>query len=250
MGLSTCHEFVDFLKSLSDMKKLEIIKNEEKFSINFEVEYLLKKNFVQIILLREKINIDKNGNFEEKVIKYIQELKNENINLKNIIESKNKEIQELKNEIKEIKNILEPINQKIKESFNINKHLFNNNLVIMKENEFDLIHLAIKSRINKEVKELKKLYQASIDGDGPINFHTKYDNIPYTLVLYKSAKNRRFGGFTSIAWNSPSSNECKDDKNAFLFSLDKQKYILIITKDMQLLATKIMDLALDIGLFL
>ena len=93
----------------------------------------------------------------------------------------------------------------------------------MKENEFDLIHLAIKSRINKEVKELKKLYQATIDGDGPINFHTKCDNITYTLVLYKSEKNRRFGGFTSMAWSSPTSNEYKDDKNAFLFSLDKQR---------------------------
>ena len=49
MGLSTCHEFVDFLKSLSDMKKLEIVKNPEKLSINFEVEYLLKKNYVQLI---------------------------------------------------------------------------------------------------------------------------------------------------------------------------------------------------------
>ena len=93
----------------------------------------------------------------------------------------------------------------------------------MKENEFDLIHLAIKSRINKEVKELKKLYQATIDGDGPINFHSRCDNIPYTLVLYKSEKNRRFGGFTSIPWSSPSSGDYKDDKNAFLFSLDKHK---------------------------
>ena len=227
MGLSTCREFIDFLKSLSDMKKLEIVKNPENFAINFEVEYLLKKNYVQLILLREKINSDKNGkkngNFEEKIIKIIQEIKDENNNLKNVIESKNKEIQELKKEIKEIKNILEPINQKFKESFGVNKHVFNNNSVIMKENEFDLIHLAIKSRINKEVKELKKLYQATIDGDGPINFHSRCDNIPYTLVLYKSEKNRRFGGFTSIPWSSSSSDEYKDDKNAFLFSLDKQK---------------------------
>jgi hypothetical protein len=93
----------------------------------------------------------------------------------------------------------------------------------MKENEFDLIHLAIKSRLNKEVKELKKLYQATIDGDGAINFHSRCDNIPNTLVLIKSAGNRRFGGFTTATWSSPSSSEWKDDPNAFLFSLDKQK---------------------------
>ena len=93
----------------------------------------------------------------------------------------------------------------------------------MKENEFDLIHLAIKSRLNKEVKELKKLYQATIDGDGALNFHSRCDNIPNTLVLIKSAGNRRFGGFTSTQWSSSSSGEFKDDPNAFLFSLDKQK---------------------------
>ena len=35
--------------------------------------------------------------------------------------------------------------------------------VIMKENEINLINSAIKSRLNKEIKELKKLYQATID---------------------------------------------------------------------------------------
>jgi len=98
-----------------------------------------------------------------------------------------------------------------------------NKSVIMKENEFDLIHLAIKSRLNKEVKELKKLYQASIDGDSSLNFHSRCDNIPNTLVLIKSAGNRRFGGFTTAQWSSSPNGEYKDDPNAFLFSLDKQK---------------------------
>jgi len=125
--------------------------------------------------------------------------------------------------MKELKKIIEPIDKKFKETNNINRYIFNNKSVIMKENEFDFIHLAIKSRINKEVKELKKLYQATIDGDGAINFHTKCDNIPYTLIIIKSAGNRRFGGFTSKPWTSPSSWESVYDINSFLFSLDKQK---------------------------
>ncbi len=92
----------------------------------------------------------------------------------------------------------------------------------MKENEFNIIHLALKSRMNKEVKEIKKLYQITIEGDGSVNFHSKCDNIPNTLVLIKSAGNRRFGGFTSQVWES-TSGSYKDDKNAFLFSLDKQR---------------------------
>ena len=93
----------------------------------------------------------------------------------------------------------------------------------MNSNEFNLINLAIKSRLNKGVKELKKLYQASVDGDGPINFHTKCDGIPNTLILIKSAGNRRFGGFASQTWESSPSEYNKDDINSFLFSLDKQK---------------------------
>ena len=67
------------------------------------------------------------------------------------------------------------------------------------------------------------MYQATIDGDSPINFHSRCDNIPNTLTLIKSNGNRRFGGFASECWKSPSNYEFKDDINAFLFSLDKQK---------------------------
>ena len=93
----------------------------------------------------------------------------------------------------------------------------------MKQNDFDLINLAIKSRLNKGIKDLKKLYQATIDGDSPLNFHSRCDNIPNTLTLIKSSGNRRFGGFASECWKSPSSFVYKDDINAFLFSLDKNK---------------------------
>ena len=102
---------------------------------------------------------------------------------------------------------------------------FNNKSAIIKENEFDFINLAIKSRINKDVKELKKLYQATIDGDEAINFHSKCDNIPNTLVIIKSAGNRRFGGF--ISQSCGSKVYWADDPNAFYFLLINKKFILI-----------------------
>ncbi len=233
-GLNSCQEFLDYLKALSEMKKLSIIEKEDKLTLNFIVEYLLKKHSVEFELNPDKINLDsvvQNLCKEFNIFKSKNEnLENENKELKKSIERLNKEnlglkeeIKYLKEEIKEIKKIIEPINKKFKESININKYTFDNKSVIMKENEFNLIHLAIKSRMNKEVKELKKLYQATIDGDGAINFHSKCDNIPNTLVLIKSAGNRRFGGFISQTWESHSSGAYKDDKNAFLFSLDKQK---------------------------
>ena len=94
----------------------------------------------------------------------------------------------------------------------------------MKENELNLINYAILSKLNKEIKELKKLYQATIDGDRACDFHRKCDKIPNTLVLVKSAGNRRFGGFTTKTWDFYNTSYFeKEDKNAFLFSLDKNK---------------------------
>ena len=195
-------DFFEFLKKSAEMKKLDLIKKDNSIDIKLEFEAMFKKHEVNIELVSKDQNL-------EMIEKELKDLKEENKELK-------KRIENLENEMKEIKKVLNP-------EFNINRIKIGNKSVIMKENEFDLIHLAIKSRLNKEVKELKKLYQATIDGDGGINFHSRCDNIPNTLVLIKSAGNRRFGGFTSAQWSSPSSSQYKDDPNAFLFSLDKQE---------------------------
>ena len=91
----------------------------------------------------------------------------------------------------------------------------------MEENEFDMIKSAIEQTMNKKIKGINKLYQDSIDGGYPDIFHKKCDNIPNTLVLYKSEGKRRFGGFTSLCWNSKGGTHL--DKNCFLFSLDRKK---------------------------
>ena len=95
---------------------------------------------------------------------------------------------------------------------------------IMEKSEFGMIKTAIQKRMNKEIKNLKKLYQATKDGGDPINFHLKCDNIPNTLVLIKSESNRRFGGFTPIPWKSEGDYWIKDpEKKTFVFSLDNKK---------------------------
>ena len=191
------------------MKRISLVKKDNVINLNFEIEIMFEKHEIEI----ELISKDKNLELIEKELNELKinynKINEENKDLK-------KRIEILEAEMKEIKKILNP-------DFNINKLKIGNKSVIMKENEFDFIHLAIKSRLNKEVKELKKLYQATIDGDGPINFHSRCDNIPNTLVLIKSAGNRRFGGFTIIPWSSSSGGEWKDYYNAFLFSLDKKK---------------------------
>ena len=173
-------------------------------------------------MLKGKIN-----SLEDEVKKEIKKIKEENIKSKE--EFKN-EINEIKNENIQLKNdntnLKMEINKIREENNNLTEKLNKINMIIMKksvilkENEFNMIESAIKNRLNKEIKEIKKLYQASIDGDETINFHQKCDNTPNTLVFIETAGNRRFGGFTTQIWNSCA---FRDNKNAFLFSLDKQK---------------------------
>ena len=205
-GLNTCNEFYEFIKALLDKKKLIFKTIDDKLFINFTVDYLFKQNLVEIELFSEKIsnedivkNLCKEINDLKEEIKIIKDIKEENNNIK-------KENIELKNQLN---NIISYLN------------LFGLCSMILKINEFDFIKNYIKKSMNKEIKQIKKLYQATIDGGDPSVFHTKCDNIPNTLILIESSGNKRFGGFTSEVWDK--SYKYKDDKNVFLFSLDKQK---------------------------
>ena len=50
----------------------------------------------------------------------------------------------------------------------------------------------------------------------------------------------RFGGYTSVGFNSKS--EYTLDNNAFIFSIDKKRYIMSIIMKMQFIAEQIMGL--------
>jgi len=101
----------------------------------------------------------------------------------------------------------------------------NNKSVIMNYDERNMIFSEIENKMNKRIRKIKKLYQATIDGGEPINFHSKCDNIENTLVLIKSEGLRRFGGFTPIPWKSSENGVWVNDQssNSFVFSLDKKK---------------------------
>ena len=211
------NDFIPALKKLSENKKLSLIKKDNNIIIKIEAEIMFINHVVEIELINKIQNLEKIEKELNELKTNYSTLKQENVELKKSIEEHKKEINDLKSEINEIKKILNPKNNII------NKLKIGNKSVIMKEDEFDLIHSAIKERLNKEVKELIKLYQATVDGGDVSKFHSRCDNIPNTLVLIKSAGNRRFGGFTTAKWSSSTKGELKEDPNAFLFSLDKQK---------------------------
>ena len=248
LTINFCQDFLDFINAIIENKKLLIKKNQEnKMAIEIIVEYLYKQNIIKLDLNQNKMNFEliaqdlyqKIANINEicknleinynQLIKENNILKQENqkLNDKNIkIEERIRIIEdENKNLINRINNLEMKMNSPNKEIINIKQNNSSNsidfNSAIMEKNEFDMIHNAIKEKMNKKIKELKKLYQATKDGGNPDNFHKLCDGISNTLVLYKSAGNRRFGGFTSQSWKS--NGERIPDKNCFLFSLDKKK---------------------------
>ena len=211
-------DFFDYLKMLSQKKKIGIKKLNDKIILILFIEVLLKQQEIEIDLLPIKKDIDSN----------IKELYQELINIKKKI-TDNEELKKLKKEINELKNdnkvlisIIENQNNDIKI---LKDSLFNlvNKSVIMGDDEKSALLKEIEKKTNKKIKQLNKIYQATIDGGKPLNFHNKCDNIPNTLVVIKSEENKRFGGFTPIPWKSEGNYVDDNEKKTFIFSLDYEE---------------------------
>ncbi len=139
------------------------------------------------------------------------------------IDTLKSENKELKKEINDLKNKINLLERKNIDNNNVKDKLEMDKSMIIKENEEDMIILEIEKRMNKQIKKLKKLYQATVDGGDSKNFHLKCDNIPNTLVLIKSEGERRFGGFTTIPWKSEEEFVMDSKMTTFVFSLDTKK---------------------------
>ena len=96
--------------------------------------------------------------------------------------------------------------------------------IIQDNNELEFI----TNRICQEHKKitLNLLYKARVDSDSAQVFHERCDRAPSSLVLVKTTKNKRFGGFTKMSWAGNAVD--KKDNDAFIFSLDKMKIYNII----------------------
>ena len=212
-------------KNVEDQnKEINTLKENLKEKENKDKVNLLKKSFEdqnkEINTLKENLNEKEN--------------KNEVNELKEKIDKQNKEINTLKDNLNEkenkkevnlLKKSFEDQNKKINTlKENLNKlNEINDKSVIMNYDERIMIFAEIESKMKKKIKEIKKLYQATIDGGDPINFHSKCDNIENTLVLIKSEGFKKLGGFTPIPWKSNGNNKDDPSSNSFIFSLDKQK---------------------------
>ena len=102
--LNSFQDFYDYLKTLSNNDLLSIKKSNDKISIIFSVEVLLKLQSIKIDLFPEKIDLELNIKEIWEELINIKEKINEIDNLKYENKEKNNKISDITNEIKDIKN--------------------------------------------------------------------------------------------------------------------------------------------------
>lgn len=79
--------------------------------------------------------------------------------------------------------------------------------------------------------ELTLLYNSLVDTDSAEIFHSKCDNKGKTLSIIESEHGLRFGGFTTLTWESIDKGSWKEnDPTAFIFSLTNMKKLRCITQ--------------------
>ena len=87
--ISSCFDFSEYLKKLHKNNQLLIKKKENEIILSFKTEYLLNVEIVEIILLPDRINIEKKlmeaCNEIEFLKQKIQNLEKENWTMKNFI---------------------------------------------------------------------------------------------------------------------------------------------------------------------
>ena len=247
LTLNSSQDFIDFIKATIENKKILIKKNKEnQITIELKIEYLFKQNIIKFDLIKKKMNLEL---IVQDLYQKIENVKSENTKMKEDINNLKEENKKMKEENKKLINEYFAMKEKIESIEYKNTILINkikdleiniiystNDLVALNKNnklisivsaimenqdEFEMINSAVEKKMNKKIIEIKKIYQSTKDGGDSAQFHKLCDGIPNILVLYKSAGNRRFGGFTSQFWNSD--NGYFEDKNCFLFSLDKKK---------------------------
>lgn len=98
--------------------------------------------------------------------------------------------------------------------------------IFKSEDEISFIKKCISNKIYKNLDQdftFKLLYRATRDGDKASTFHKYCDGICPLVILVKTKKEIRFGGFTETYFESTKEYKGKRDDNAFIFSLDKLK---------------------------
>ena len=164
------------------------------------------------------------------------------------VKSKKKEINESINELYEL---IDKLYKKIEEQQNIINE--QNNKIINLEKNFIEKETKVNYSFNKDSKIIMNdenkekmirewinpnknikftlLFRKSRDGSNCSDFHRNCDNKGPTLTLIETDKGYKFGGYTPLDWENPSSGKDKNDELTFLFSLNQMKKFTKMNND-------------------
>ena len=232
---NTCEDLEDAYNSM-----VVILKNEKNLIKEIKDDKFIMSLFILNLdmTFREKSLelIKKNQNKDviiQNLCQQIDELKKNNSNLLNEfdkIKIENNNLKENINSIMEWKNNLAQELNQLNEKINIYEFkLFKIDSNILKDQkEYDFIIERIKKvKSSSDFNiSLSLLYRATRDGDEASDFHSRCDKSKSTLVIVKTKKGLRFGGFTTETWSGDDID--KMDDNAFCFSLDKMKIYNVV----------------------
>ena len=99
--------------------------------------------------------------------------------------------------------------------------------IIKNPNDIIFVTQYIQNQLQRKIS-YNLIYNGKEDGDRAEIFHKKCDKAAMTLTLIMDNFGNRFGGFTTRNWEGKSVQ--KVDKNAFIFSIDKNKVYPILPK--------------------
>lgn len=193
------------LSSIKDFFEQRIINKEydlQKDDQNISLKIKYNNKTLDLIIPKDIGTMDKNLS-----LNLITEL----VNIKN----ENKEIKErLYNLEKKVSKLMKEENEDLKG--------FERNIIKNKEEAEKILKWICPYNDRK----LELLYKATPEENTRDDFHRKCDNKGATVVLIETTKGRRFGGYTSLSWDS--SSGWKNDLESFLFSLDNNKKYEVI----------------------
>ena len=179
-----------------------------------------------IFELKDKRKIIDELNTEIKIIKDDIKLKDEkivnletNINdLKNRIDTLEKKISDYSEVKEKIPNIEKNLNKFIESMNKPNTKLLSNSSIIQKSEEIQLLANSISP--DGDVS-FKLVYSSKLYGENSQKLKAAYIGVKDILVVVKTKKNRRFGGYAHESFEDTEFQ--KKDSRAFLFNLDKMK---------------------------
>lgn len=204
---------ITFIEEKGSLQMIFYIFNEDgdKIKVNFILKPKPQNSESKVKKLESKIKIiEKTLNDKDERISELEEK----------LKAKDKQIEQFKQRLNSALTSNHQNEYQFNEAPKPKINIFEASTILKTKKEYTLISTAITERLKKDIKQLRLLYKATIDGDEASAFHSKCDNIPNTLMLAMTRSKRRFGGFTTKTWEGKGS---KDDKSAFLFSLDRLK---------------------------